>query len=204
MDLSAPCGTVTSIQVTAPMYEAVTSHKKDSMELPISELSIPSWKDLMAEWYSGGERPPMSVIRQAEGQGVPRHVPPRAKDRVRILTVVGFDAEQVIQAVPDLSPIHVVEIMERIPNEVFLIFKYHLNGFTPLEIAGLIDGSRPKVYYWLNRLGLRPHKRNRGELTARQRAQIVTAWKRGEPMTAIASRFGVSYDQVRYSVKKAA
>jgi DNA invertase Pin-like site-specific DNA recombinase len=72
---------------------------------------------------------------------------------------------------------------------------------TPVEIEKNTGVKRPRAYYWLGKLNLRPHRRHRDELTARQRRQIQKAFSTGEPLVGIARRFGVSFDQVRYAVK---
>jgi hypothetical protein len=192
-------------KATAPdESEAVATHKEDS-KLPSSAQIVPlSWQALIVAWYAGGPRPPLSILRQASARGIPDHPPFRSKDRVAVLAFAGLDVEDILPAVPELNPVYVAEIVDRISGEARSIFDLHLQGYTPVEISELIGVSRPKVYYWLNRTSLKPHKRNRGELTTRQRAQIVKAWRAGEPMVAIASRFNVSYDQVRYAIKKAA
>ncbi len=140
-------------------------------------------------------------MREAARHGVADRLPPVIKDRVRVLTLAGFDAEDLVAAVPELNPIHVIDLSERVPGEAMSILEKHLQGYTPLEIEARVETSRPTVYYWLGKAGLKPHKRSRAELTVRQRRQIVKAFKTGEPMTVIASRFNASIDQVRYAVR---
>lgn len=179
-----------------------TTHKEDSLGLPASAQSIPTWRDLVISWYAGGPKPPSTILREAARYGLPDQAPQRSKDRVRVLALAGLDPEQVMAAVPELHPLDVVEIIERIPGEAFTITALHVQGHTVLEIAVGVGLTRPKVYYWLRRAGLKPNVRNRNELTVRQRSQIRKAYDLGEPMTGIARRFRVSYEQVRYATRE--
>ena len=192
-------------QVTAPNAkpEAATSHKEDNPNGSTSSKPIiPSWRSAIVAWYAGGVKPPLTIMREAAKHGVADRIPPVTKDRVRALTLAGFDAEDLVAAVPELNPIHVIDLAERVPGEAMSILDKHLQGYTPLEIEARVDTSRPTVYYWLGKAGLKPHKRSRDELTVRQRRQIVRAFNNGEPMTVIASRFNASIDQVRYAIRE--
>jgi len=121
--------------------------------------------------------------------------------------LTGSDDEELVAAVPELDADLVLRVARSVPAKLIYSFARHLEGTAPLEISRDYDSAwlpaltRPKVYYWLKRLNLKPHRHVRDELNARQRAQIVSAYNRGDRLVDIASRFNVSYDQVRYSVK---
>jgi len=144
---------------------------------------------------------------EARQAGLTAEMPAKPKDRVRLLWMAGFDDEDLVAAVPELDADLVLRVAAAVPHTVVHIFARHLEGMTPLEISRDYASSwlpaltRPKVYYWLTRLNLKPHRHVREELNARQRAQIVSAYNRGDRLVDIAARFNVSYDQVRYSVK---
>ena len=197
----------TTIQVTAPESPgAATSHKEDRAPLgnPASSLESIPWRETIVTWYAGGPSPSRTFMQEAARFGVSDYPPTGPRDKVRALALAGFDIEQIIAAVPSLSPVDIVDILEDIPAEAYNLIVLHLNGFTPLEIAEQTQVSRPTVYYWLNKLNLKAHKRSRDELTTRQQSQIQKAYDLGEPMATIARRFNVSYDQVRYAVRKVA
>lgn len=187
---------------TAPAEaEAVPTHKEDIQ--PSSQASLPGWQSQVIEWYAGGERPGPYVMRLATEAGLPGHRPTSAKQKVRSLTLAGFDIEDILGAVPELSAVRVADLVESIPSQAFKILHLHREGFTPVEIAEHLGVARSRVYYWLGQAGLTSNRRQRPELTARQRSQIVKAYEAGEPMTHIVRRFDVTYDQVRYAVKVA-
>ena len=162
------------------------------------------WRQAVVAWYAGG---PMPVMDKARRVGLSAEMPAKPKDRVRLLWLAGFDDEDLVAAVPELDADLVLRVAAMVHHTVVHIFARHLEGKTPLEISRDYDSvwfpalTRPKVYYWLTRLNLKPHRHVRDELNARQRAQIVSAYDRGDRLVDIAARFNVSYDQVRYSVK---
>lgn len=186
------------IAAGGPSSEPPATHKEDTGS---STTSIAPWRVAVVEWYSGGPKPAFGAMRAAENNGVSQRQPGKPQHRVQALALTGFSEEEIFAAVPELSPVHVVEIMARIPGEAHSIIHAHVQGMTPVEIERSTGAKRPNTYHWLGRLNLRPNKRSRDELTARQRRQIVKAFTTGEPMAAIARRFNVSYDQVRYAVK---
>ena len=181
--------------------ETATTHKEDTT-VSTSPAIVPDWKPFIVSWYAGSPKPSLVVMRLAREVGLPEYPSSSPRDRVRTLAVAGFDIEEIIAATPSLNPVDIVDLVDKIPPFVYSIRDQHLAGLTPIEIAAQTSISRPRIYYWLGRLGLNPHRRSRSELSARQRSQIVKAYGSGEPMRSIASRFGVSYDQVRYAVRQ--
>lgn len=179
--------------------EAAASHKEDN-KVVSSPGRVADWQDQVIAWYSGGPRPIPSVVRVATEYGLPPHPPDSPKDRVKALALAGFGEEAIMAGVPELSPSDVIRVIDRIPGQVYSIIGAHKLGYTPIEIAQTVGVSRPRVYYWLRQAGLQPHRRNRPELTARQRSQIVRAYNEGEPIRSLVKRFGVSADQVRYAI----
>lgn len=179
------------------------SHPLAIVTLTMTIPNHSAWRQEVVAWYSGGPKPSSATIRQAATHGLPGRIPYRSKDRVWALSLAGFEIEDIVAAVPELNPGHVSDIAASIPYSARTIVDLHNRGYTPLEMAGLISASRPKVYYWLKKAGKTPNRRSRDELTARQRAQIVKAWHKNESMTDLATRFNVSYDQVRHAVRKA-
>lgn len=197
---------MTSTKVTAPTIrpEAVTTHKEDRQQShPTSSTESLAFQQIVS-WYAGGPRPHPTILHAASTYGISDRKPTSPQDRVRALALAAFATEEIIAAVPELNPVDIVDIIADIPDTAYGIVRAHLEGYTPVEIALRIDASRPTVYYWLDKLNLKPHKRSRDELTARQRTQVVRAYEAGEPMANIARRFDVSYDQVRYAIKKSA
>lgn len=180
---------------------AAVTHKKGTASPSSLANLASSWHPPIISWYAGSAKPNLAIMRIARDHGISDFPPESPRDRVRALALAGFDVEEAIAAVPSLNPVDVAEIIDRIPGEVRSIYDLHLAGQTPVEISRETGVSRPKVYWWLRRFGLTPNRRARHELTTRQRTQIVRAYGTGEPMASIASRFGVSYDQVRYAVK---
>lgn len=177
---------------TAPTHkEAMTS----------SGNTITGWREDVIAWYKGGSRPGPSSMRLALDHGLSQHLPTTAKSRARALAVAGFDIEDVLEAVPGVPASQVVEWVDRIPAHVQTIIDYHRRGYTAQQIAGLLSVERGTIYYWLRQAGVRPNRTQRPELTSRQRAAVSRAYKAGEPMTQIAYRLGISYEQVRYAVK---
>lgn len=161
------------------------------------------WQTQILDWYAGGERPGPYAMRMAAEAGLPPHRPTSDRQKVRSLALAGFDVEDILRAVPELPASKVAGLVEGIPVQAFRILDLHKEGFTPVEIADQLGVTRSLIYYWLGQAGLSPNRRQRPELTARQRNQILKAYEAGESMTQIMRRFEVSYDQVRYAVKVA-
>jgi hypothetical protein len=195
--------TAPAIEAAAPEPETAATHKEDREDSAPSFGSLAGWKTFIIDWWSGGPRPPLTFLREAERHGVPNPIPLDPKDRVQALSLAGFDEEDVMAAVPDLHPVHVIEIIERVPGDARSIVAAHFAGKTPVQIEEQVGVTRSRVYYWLAKVGQRPNRTHRGELTVRQREQIVRAWRAGEPMASVARRFQVSYDQVRHAVRGA-
>ncbi len=170
--------------------------------MPIQMMTPESWRQAVVAWYAGGPRPPVTNMMDAIHVGMPPKIPVKPKDRVRLLSLVGFDDEDLVAAVPELDADLVLRVSRSVDSTTKSIFLEHsIARRTPLEISRQTGITRPKVYYWLTRLSLTPHRHVRAELNARQRMQIVFAYNRGDRLVDIASRFNVSYDQVRYAVK---
>jgi len=91
------------------------------------------------------------------------------------------------------------KVDESMIDEVLVL---HAQGMTPGEIHQALDGhiSRPLVYYYLKRAGLRPNRTWTPELTVSQATRIRTAYDAGESMASISRRMHVTYDQVREAV----
>ena len=170
--------------------------------MPINMTVTEPWRQAVVAWYAGDPKPDVPFLIEAMRVGLTSRVPGKPKDRVRLLTLAGFDDEDLVMAVPELDADLVLSVSRSIDPSTKVIFALHNEGLTPLEIAWKSFNSRPKIYYWLKRLNLIPHRHVRAELNARQRAQIVAAYNRGDRLVDIASGFNVSYDQVRYAVKK--
>ncbi len=170
--------------------------------MPIKMTHPEPWRQDVVAWYAGGPTPNPVFLGHALRAGLPSKPPVKPKDRVRILRLAEFDDEDLVAAVPELDADVVLRVS--LPVLAEFIFHAHLNGNTPLEISRLTPVTRPKVYYWLTKLGLEPHRQVRKITDARQRASIVGLYARGDRMSDIASRLNVSYDQVRYAVKIAA
>ncbi len=169
--------------------------------MPINMTETEPWRTAVVGWYSGGHRPNVIDMLDAMGAGLSPKIPAKPKDRVRLLTLAGFDDEDLVAATPELSAELVLRVSRSVDHETKTIFRAHHEGHTPLEISRMTFNTRPKVYYWLARLNLTPHRHVRQETNARQRTQIVAAYNRGDRLVDIARRFNVSYDQVRYAVK---
>ncbi len=159
------------------------------------------WRDAVVSWYSGDPKPTSSVMREALAQGVGPRLPAKPKDRVRALRLAGFSDEDIVAAIPELTPYHAIEIADRVPQVGLSVVHQHLRGLTPLEIARRLSIGRTKVYYWLGKAGLRPNRHSSDEVTNSQLYAILKSFNLGTPMTEIASRYHVSYDQVRYAVR---
>ena len=170
---------------------------------PITMTETEPWRQDVVAWYAGGPKLIPLFLGQALRAGLSPTPPVKPKDRVRLLSLAGFDDEDIVAAVPELDADLVLRVAESLPLRAEFIFHAHLNGRTPLEISKLTPVTRPKVYYWLARLNLTPHRHVRTETNARQRASIVSAYTRGDRLVDIAIRLNVSYDQVRYAVKVA-
>ena len=169
---------------------------------PITMTETEPWRQAVVAWYAGGPKPHVGFVGDVMRAGLTNKIPAKPKDRVRILRLAGFDDEDLVAAVPELDADVILRVSE--PNTLSVIFQLHLEGLTPLEISRKTYGNtRPKVYYWLSRLNLTPHRHVRTETNARQRASIVSAYNRGDRLVDIATRLNVSYDQVRYAVKVA-
>ncbi len=170
--------------------------------MPIQMTEPEPWRQAVVAWFAGGPKPHAGFVGDVMRAGLTNKIPVKPKDRVRILSLTGFDDEDIVAAVPELDADLVLRVLS-VSKTVKAIFQTHRNGLTPLEISRKTYNTRPKVYYWLARLNLTPHRHVRTETNARQRAQIVAAYARGDRLVDIATRFNVSYDQVRYAVKVA-
>ncbi|HEX7099317.1 MAG TPA: hypothetical protein VF377_08740 [Acidimicrobiia bacterium] len=111
--------------------------------------------------------------------------------------------EEIAEASGHDDPFAVIGVVNSIPNTAHQIIAAHRKGYTPREMERELGITRTLTYYWLRQVGLKPHRRNRSELTAREVDDILRSWRAGEPVTQIAKRTGASYDQVRYVVMKA-
>ncbi len=175
--------------------------------LPITMTEPEAWRQAVVAWYAGGPVPEVYDYQQARRVGLPgRPQELKPKDRVRVLFLAGFDDEDLVAAVPELDTDLVLRVAwgdTRRDGTIEKVFSRHLEGLTPLEISRDTGITRPKVYYWLTRFNLTPHRHVRTETNARQRASIVSAYNRGDRLVDIATRLNVSYDQVRYAVKVA-
>ncbi len=167
----------------------------------MAPIRTQSWRDDVVSWYSGDPKPISSVMRVAATKGIGARLPAKPKDRVRALTLTGFDDDDIVAAVPELASEHALEIAARVPGVAYSIVSMHLRGHTPLEISRDLDIGRTKVYYWLGKVGLTPHRSSSDELTASKLLAILKSFNLGTPMTVIASRYHASYDQVRYAVR---
>ena len=173
--------------------------------MPFTMTNPEPWRQDVVAWYAGGPTPNSVFLRHALDKGLPLFLPAKPKDRVRLLWMTGFDDEDLVAAVPELDADLVLRVAAATPSTLVFIFSRHLEGRTPLEISrnyALTPAlTRPRVYYWLNKLGLEPHRQVREVTDTPMRAAIVGLYARGDRMSDIASRLNVSYDQVRYAVK---
>jgi transposase len=79
---------------------------------------------------------------------------------------------------------------------------YQDEGVSVLDISGLTGMSRPLIYYWLNRWGLKPNINRRPNLTASQRRRVAKLHDKGLSQADIAQLMDVPKHQVRYSIER--
>ena len=94
--------------------------------------------------------------------------------------------------------------LHNVPTDLPYVLDLHAQGFTPREIAAKVDTSRSRIYWLLKKRGLRPNgdPGRAPQMTAAQTARIVGLHESGQSMATIGRLVGVSYDQVRYLIKK--
>jgi len=84
------------------------------------------------------------------------------------------------------------------------VIEHHALGHTPAEIASIVGTSRGTVYRILRARVLRPHPSigRAPTITAQQRDRIIKASETDESWQSIATRHGLTHDQVRYALRK--
>ena len=84
------------------------------------------------------------------------------------------------------------------------VLEHHARGHTPVEIASIVGTSRGTVYRILRARVLRPHPSigRAPTITAQQRDRIIKASETDESWQSIATRLGLTHDQVRYALRK--
>lgn len=162
--------------------------------------SVPQWLRAYTDSLESGEPLAKVVAVEARRRGLPESRTEDPGVLARLLAEHDVPLHRIAAAV-GLSNSETLDLTQRVSPDAGEIVEMHAQGYTPLEIAREKEIGRGVVYYHLNRRGLSPHRKNKPELTARQRTQIEKAFKLGEPISGIARRFQVSEAQVRYAVR---
>ena len=187
------------------------------MILPTSDTLLP-WQAELVAAVSGGSptsEPSAELVALLRTRGInyDRLTTRAAQAYVRIPTppvdALYIATELIVAGIPR-SMVEAVPVCRgHLPDENLTadwpqVYEAHASGYPPAEIAAMVDSSRPRIYWLLKRRGLAPNpNRNRhGALTAKQRDQVLAAWKAGEPIVSIASRIDATVNQVRYLVRK--
>lgn len=160
-----------------------------------------TWLDELLASLAYGDTPAPHVLVEARKFGIPV----KSTDKtllVRRLVEAGADPAHAVAAV-GLPDDQVTPALLHVADEVTDILRLHAEGYTPVEIARVLDVSRPTAHYHLSKRGLEPNRVNARPLDDYQAAKIVEMWEAGEPRGNIAEALGVTENQVRRAIEKA-